>query len=166
MVKKYFLSITKKKFIFLSFAIPLFYTLIGSAITFVFKDGIDTSNISQDLGLLKKVLYGVLFAPLIETFFFQYLPVELLRLITKNKELFIVNFSGVLFGFAHYFNNHDFFFSIAAFFVGLLFAVVYIFAKKRKDISFPFLLVFSVHSVINLISLSINYYYNHNILPQ
>jgi len=161
--KYYFLSINRRKFIFLSFAIPLFYTLIGSTITFIFKVDIDTSCILQDLlGLLKKIFYGVLFAPLIETFFFQYLPIELLRLIIKKKELFIVIISGALFGFAHYFNNHDYLFSIAAFLVGLIFASIYLFAKNRKDISFPFLLVFCVHAVINLISLSINYYYDLN----
>ena len=164
MIKKYFLSITKKKFVFLSFAIPLLYTLVLSAITFVFfKDDINTSNKLHNLVFIKRVFYGVIIAPFIETFFFQYLPIELLRLITKNKELLIIFSSGILFGFAHYFNNHDYFFSIAAFLVGLLFASIYIFAKKRKDISFPFLLVFCVHAVINLISLSINYYYDNNI---
>jgi len=160
MIRKYFLSITKKKFIFLSFAIPLFYTLIGSAITFIFKVDIDTSSILKDLGLLKRIFYGVLLAPFIETFFFQYLPIELLRLVAKNKEILIIFSSGVFFGFAHYFNNHDYLFSIAAFLVGLIFASIYIFAKKRKDITFPFLLVFCIHSVINLISISINYYYD------
>ena len=160
MIRKYFLSITKKKFIFLSFAIPLFYTLIGSTITFIFKVDIDTSSILLDLGLLKRIFYGVLLAPFIETFFFQYLPIELLRLVAKNKDTFIVFISGVLFGYAHYFNNHDYLFSIAAFLVGLIFASIYVFAKKRKDITFPFLLVFCIHSVINLISISINYYYD------
>jgi len=75
MIRIFFLSITKKKFIFLSFTIPLFYTLIGSAIAFIFfKDNIDTSNKLQNLGLLKKIFYGVLLAPFVETFFFQFLP--------------------------------------------------------------------------------------------
>lgn len=163
MIKKYFLSLTKKKFILLSFAIPLLYTLIGSALVFILKVDIDTTSRLQGLSLLKKIFYGVLFGPFIETFFFQYLPIELLRLITKNKETLIVFSSGALFGFAHYFNNHDYFFSIAAFFVGLIFASIYLFAKYRKDITFPFLLVFAVHSVINMISISINYYC-HNYL--
>jgi len=160
---KYFLSINRRKFIFLSIVIPLFYTLIGSAIVFIFfKDDIDTSNRLENLGLLKKIIYGVIFAPFVETLLFQFLPIELLALITKNKEIFITIFSGILFGFAHYFNNHDYLFSIAAFLVGLIFASIYILAKKRKDISFPFLLVLSVHSIINLISLSINYFYDQS----
>jgi len=164
MVKKYFLSITKRKFISLSFVLPFFYTLVLSAITFVFfKDDINTSNKVHNLVLIKRVFYGVIIAPFIETFFFQYLPIELLRLIIKNKEIFIVFISGALFGFAHYFNNHDYLFSIAAFLVGLLFASIYLFAKNRKDIFFPFLLVFCDHSAINLISISINYYYDNNI---
>jgi membrane protease YdiL (CAAX protease family) len=159
MIRKYFLSISKRKFIFLSFTIPLFYTLIGSAIAFIFIDKVDTSNKLQHFLFAKKIFYGVLLIPFIETFIFQYLPIELLKLFAKNKEFFITVISGGLFGFAHYFNNRDYFFSIAAFFAGLIFASIYLYSKKRKDISFPFLLVFSVHSVINLISISINYFY-------
>jgi membrane protease YdiL (CAAX protease family) len=166
MIIKYFLSINTRKFNFLSIAIPLFYTLIGSIFVFIFlNDEMDSSNKLQDIVLVKKIFYGVIFAPFVETLFFQFIPIEVLTLITKNKQIFIFFFSGVLFGLAHYFNNDDYFFSIAAFFVGLIFASIYILAKKRKDISFPFLLVLSVHSIINLISLSINYYYNNNILP-
>ena len=106
------------------------------------------------------MLYGVLLMPFIETFIFQYLPIELLKLFIKNKQLIIVIISGGLFGFAHYFNNRDYLFSIAAFFAGIIFASIYLYSKERKDISFPFLLVFCVHSVINLISISINFFYD------
>jgi len=160
MIKKYFLTTTKKKFIFWSFFIPLFYTLLLSVFTsFILKEQINKySSALEDLPIIIKLIVFSVIAPFIETFIFQFIIIEfLLSFIKKNKYLVIL-LSGFLFGFAHYFNMYNLIYSIAAMVAGIIFATIYIIAKDRKDIYFPFLLVFGVHAFINLTSEIINFY--------
>jgi len=160
MIKNYFLTTTKKKFVFGSFFIPLFYTLLVSAFaSFLLKENIDihSSNL-ENLTIIEKLIAFIIIAPFIETFIFQFIIIEILLSFIKKNEVLVILLSGFLFGFAHYFNAYNIIYSILAMVAGILFASIYIIAKDRKDIYFPFLLVFGSHAFINFLSEFINFF--------
>ena len=135
-------------FLFLHFLVQLPFLCIDFS-----GDG-DVLNNSA-IELLEKdgkavVLYTtVIFAPLLETFVFQFSIIKGFRLISKRTWVMIflaIPISAVLFSFAH---DYSIYYQVAAFFVGLIFASAFLVGIYRKD--WPaFFLVFMIHSCWNL----------------
>lgn len=100
-------------------------------------------------GAFAQIVVGVVLAPLIETTFFQALPIELLSRKTSFPWQANVFISSVLFGAAH---RYSWGYVFATFFVGLVFAYGY--AVRRRERGRPFLLVFAAHALRNSISLT------------
>ena len=155
MKMNYFLTISKRKFVVLSLVIPLLYNSLS---VFVKIGPIHRKNLFQDLPLFIIFFNKVILGPLIETFIFQFLLLEVWMNVFKNhkyKYLISILGSGLAFGLAHYTNTHNPIYTIWTTISGWLLASIYLFSKIRKDVS-PFLMVFFPHALINLISFLLN----------
>lgn len=126
------------------FIFHLVFGFISSEIVEVFApSSFDVFDEKFSLGEI--FFLSVFLAPLIETFLFQYLIIEVLLYYKINKSLVIV-ISGLLFVLFHNYNWVYVFFAI---FPGLLYASYYIFLKMRKK-TFPFHTIVGLHSLYNL----------------
>lgn len=94
------------------------------------------------------IMAAVILAPVIETWVFQYLPIEFFKTY-YDKTWPLVLISGIPFGLLHYFNYFLFRDAVYGVVIGVAFAYVYILAKKRKDIH-PVLATALVHAGYNL----------------
>ena len=151
----YFLTISKRKFIVLSLAIPLIYNSLS---VFVKIGTIHRKNLFQNLPLFIIFFNKVILAPLLETFIFQFILLELLmNIFKKNKYQHLISIlgSGLAFGLAHYTNTHNPVYTIWTVIGGLFLATIYVLSKIRKDVT-PFLMVFFSHALINLVSFVLN----------
>lgn len=97
----------------------------------------------------KQFMYASIICPLLETFFYQYCPIELLRdvKIFKGNKVIIIIISALLFGLAH---TYSYLYVLFAFILGLVFAYSY-YVYIERDFS-PFWIVFWIHSIRNTIS--------------
>jgi lipoprotein signal peptidase len=93
----------------------------------------------------------VIIAPLLETFVFQYLIIEILYKLKINDEI-IIWVSALAFSLSHYYN---FIYILAILFPGFLFSSFYLYLKKSKYKS-PFLAVILLHAISNFIVFVIN----------
>ena len=94
----------------------------------------------------------VIAGPLLETFLFQFLVIELFFYLKKRgfniNDLVIVWTSSLLFSVTHYYN---FVYILIIIFPGLLYASYYLFLKKEKQ-NLVFIRVFGVHSISNCVA--------------
>jgi len=112
-----------------------------------------TSTIENKYYLL---VIAVLFAPLIETLFFQFFPI-MFMLFVRNKRnrsnLYIaILLSALLMAIGHIYSVYYF---VSTFFIGLLWAISYVIAMHRKQNAF--LTISLVHALWNLLVFIINY---------
>ncbi len=101
------------------------------------------------LSFIGKIVSASIFIPLVETFIFQYLIIELssnVKLL-KNNNFEIIIISAIIFGLSH---NYSFLYIFYSFIIGLFLAYSYIIYKK-KNFS-PFLIVTLIHSLRNTIT--------------
>lgn len=91
---------------------------------------------------------AIFLAPLIETFFFQKLPIDFFRTYYE-KDWPLILISSIPFGLAHFIN--EFFISDVIFIIclGVVLAYAYILAKKRDDLN-AYLAVVFIHAGYNL----------------
>jgi len=157
MFQKYFISISKKKFILFSFLYPTVYTLILSLVNqFISVGTMHSDSILKNVPLYKILFYKVILGPFVETLFFQFIIIEIiLWIFRKHKELISIILSGLIFGFVHYFNTQNILYTFFAIIAGLIFSTIYTMSKLRKDTN-PLLLVFTIHLSINLFAFIIN----------
>ncbi|MBR1795166.1 MAG: CPBP family intramembrane metalloprotease [Bacteroidales bacterium] len=100
------------------------------------------------------IIIAVLFAPFIETAFFQFIPIELverftLKYIKKKLSFCAVIVSALLFGFSHSYNWLSI---IATCFSGLALSSTYVIFKYRKQsIGYAFVMTMLLHFIVNLI---------------
>jgi len=148
-----FRKISLSKFIVLSITTCLLISfLISLILSYVNIDYLEIDYL-KNKGLSYIFILTVLVAPVLETLIFQYGIIELLfRLKNKNKILYAILASAIVFGLSHYYNI---FYVLNSFILGLAFATFYIIAKIRKDIN-PLYLLFSIHSLINLVAFIFN----------
>lgn len=148
-----FRRISLNKFIVLSITTCLLISLMISLIlSYVNIDYLEIDYL-KNKGLSYIFIATVLIAPVLETLIFQYGIIELsLRLKNKNKILYAILASAILFSLSHYYNI---FYILSSFILGLAFATFYIIAKIRKDIN-PFYLLFSIHCLINFVAFIFN----------
>ena len=105
-------------------------------------------NDIPDLGTnTQRLITLVFFAPLVETYLFQYLFFEHLSRYLKNSVIIFV--SAMVFGLVHTYNSV---YILYAFFSGLLYSVGYYYRLN----SHPYVIVFLIHSVYNLLALLLN----------
>jgi len=107
-------------------------------------------------GWPEKIFVAIVFAPIIETFLFQYLPHRiLLRGIGLNWKL-VSLVSALLFGLSHWFG---FGYIVFAVLIGLVLILTYILLfESNKN---PFLVVMLAHVLRNSIALVIAYFFVH-----
>ena len=102
-----------------------------------------------DLGTnTQRFITLVFLAPLVETYLFQYLFFEHLSKYLKNSGV-IIFLSAIVFGLGHTYNSG---YIPYAFFSGLLYSVGYYYRLN----SHPYVNVFLIHSVYNLLALMLN----------
>jgi membrane protease YdiL (CAAX protease family) len=110
----------------------------------------------KELGAIKLFIIATLFAPIIETLFFQTFIIHLIKSILKkiryNRFYIPILVSGLLFGLSHLYSLH---YMISGVFMGLIFAFTYKVFMNRKENSF--VVVAGIHSVANLIVFCIDY---------
>ncbi len=148
MFKNYFLSISKRKFLILSFLIPLVYTLLLSFFC------VEKMHKTTNFRLPYLFFRNVFFVPIIETFLFQFSIIEMMLKLKINFKM-IISISGLIFGLLHYTNTYNLFYALLAVVVGFIFASIYLFSKIRKDVN-AFCMVFLVHLLINLVAFLYN----------
>ena len=93
------------------------------------------SSISQE------ILFGIILAPIVETFIFQFLIIETLK--NKLAPLYVCFVSALIFGLTHSYNLFYFLFGL---FGGLTFAYLYYLGKSKIR---GFLLVLITHALYN-----------------
>lgn len=102
----------------------------------------------RKLGLIGKVLVACMITPLVETFLYQYLPINILgkseKLLERSYVIIIV--SAILFGLAH---TYDIVYVFRTFIIGLFLAYTYVIYQK-KSFS-PFLMVCIIHAIQNAV---------------
>ncbi len=125
-LKNYFVNIAKRSFVFLAIFIPLIYTFILTIISFFVEIGAThRKDLFINSSLLGIFFKKVIFAPFIETLFFQALIIEIvLKTNLKNKDIIAILISGLVFGGTHFFNTHNILYTIFAIIAGLLFASI------------------------------------------
>ena len=125
--------------------IPILFFLIYFDISEDEIGGVDISKYSI-WGLF---IVAVVFAPVIETFFGQALPIKLIqRFLGKKFKLIALFTSAIIFSFGHF--GYSIWYSIIILPMGFLLAETYIIFQKRKESSFW--ITTAVHSLRNLIA--------------
>lgn len=94
----------------------------------------------------------VLFAPLFETFIFQFSIIKLLKFLFNNYYFGII-ISAILFGINHSFSV---LYIINATLLGILFGYVFVLSIRRNG--FPFWTVFLIHALVNFLAFVENNY--------
>lgn len=96
------------------------YSVVSSVIINYISPAL-TENNTDDWSLWRKFLIKVIFTPIIETFIFQALIIEVL-LYYNVRAKYILFLTAGIFAFAHYYNIA---YVVVTFFVGLLYAYYY-----------------------------------------
>lgn len=127
--------------------------LIGEVLEWVFEVILGNNNFSKiDFGdsSIEYIFFEtVILAPLIETFFIQFLLIEFLRVLFNGLSinyLLAVLISGLVFGVIHHYNTA---YMISLTILGWVFGYIYVFYKKNRKI-YPFLAVLITHMLYNL----------------
>ncbi len=146
----------KIPFIFLCVFTNLIVSHLGSYIAYNYDpDTFETLLLLDDKPLIIVFLVTVVIAPLIETVIYQFAIIVIVFHFFGTRIYSIILailLSSIIFGLSHYYNPT---YAIVATFVGLSFAVFYVLAKFRKDISAVFLIFFT-HSLLNFTAFIIN----------
>jgi len=128
-------------------AIKLLVAYLFSLVALEYLDRSVMSDI-PDLGTnTQRFITLVFLAPLIETYLCQYLFFEHLSKYLKNSV--IIFLSAVVFGLGHTYNSV---YMLYAFFSGLLYSVGYYYRLNSN----PFVIVFLIHSIYNLLTFLLN----------
>jgi len=120
------------------------YIIISSYIINIFDSSI-TESANLNTSILGIFIISVIIAPLLETFIFQFLVIELLHTF-KLDNTTIIFISAALFALSHYYNL---IYILIIFLPGLIYATYYLYLKHNNKNGF--LPVFFLHSLSNLI---------------
>ena len=100
----------------------------------------------QDDSLIKKIFLIVIFGPALETLIFQVGIISIIKKILPKLPFIAIIISALFFGLSHFYSTIYIYYT---FMVGLFLGTLYFIASKRGFN--PFLVVFSVHALNNLI---------------
>lgn len=131
---------------FILLLIDNLYTLSASYIVNSINPNFINIINNESRSLFVAFLGSVIFAPLIETFIFQYLIIETLRYFKINKNI-IIWFSCLVFAISH---SYNLVYMLLIIFPGYLYSRYYIFLKDNKKKS-PFLAIYFLHLLSNLL---------------
>ncbi len=170
MISKVYGYILRRHYLWLIFGTVAFsfvwsYSLEAIFILFNLKETAGLSNPITDTMSGNKLFFAVvMLVPLIETFVFHYAGIYLLLLIfsaiprldkaRKLKSLIIILITAILFAFTHNFSVQYF---IDTLVMGFLLSTFYFISVVKR--LYPFLIIFSIHSLRNLITYIINAYF-------
>lgn len=119
---------------------------------FLQVEEITENKISEHPTFFSSFLVLCIIVPILETFLFQHITINLIELIIKNKYVLVI-VSALLFGVSHYFNL-IYFIIITS--VGFIYAIAYIIGKKHRSKTFAFWSVTFAHAIHNLIVISLD----------
>ena len=110
----------------------------------------DTVEMLEETGGKATVLFAsVILAPLLETFFYQFSVIKMVRFLIKYSVwalIIAILGSALLFAWDHSYSRY---YQIGAFFIGILYASVFYIAQYRRELP-AFLIVAILHSTWNL----------------
>ncbi len=104
----------------------------------------------SDINAIYLFFLSCFFAPLYETFVYQFLVISMFNSITSKKfiKYFSILISAIIFAIAHEYDSIYFF---TALYAGLIFGFLYSFSPGKRFKVHPFIIVASVHTVHNLV---------------
>lgn len=130
----------------------MLFTFFGTAINLICgMFGADYSSNEFNDGSLKHAELLLIIAPILETFFCQWLPIELIIKFVKKKDrlrnLFIaMTISSVIFALNHAFSFGYF---VMTFILGFFLSTLYIQARDRKGVAIAFIFTALLHFLLN-----------------
>jgi membrane protease YdiL (CAAX protease family) len=140
------LKTSKFVFVVVVFNLILQY-LISLAVHFIDEKAFEISLLN-DKSLLYIFVLTCIFAPILETYLFQYLIIEnCYKYIKKNKVVWSILISSVVFAVLHY---YSFLYIISTFLLASSYAFFYIVAKKKRGVNAYWVIVL-VHAIQNFI---------------
>ena len=129
---------------FVIFIIDLVFHLIVSYIVTIYNPEI-LNVFDKKMSLTEIFVLSVIIGPLMETFLFQYLIIEILSFFNRIKVNTIIIISSLAFSLIHYYN---FIYIIVTFLSGTIYASYYLYLKIEKK-RFQFLYIWVLHSLYN-----------------
>lgn len=131
--------------------VELIAMYLGSELLFCV--GIAGEDAELESNLITTSLLAILFAPLIETFVFQMLPIELSQFLFRNKfkkRLYLLSIfiSALFFSLIHCYNWQ---YMVVTFWLGIVFAFGYI-TQMHKGYWRSFLSIFLIHTIWNVLA--------------
>lgn len=143
-------ELSVKKYIFLILVLTYISILPFSFFLSQYNQG-SSEVLLNSSSILMKLIIGSILVPIIETFFFQYLIINICKKYIKNKNWLIIIISSLFFAFSHYYNVIYIFYM---FIVGFFLAYTYILYEKKCF--HPFLVVTIIHALRNTIATIVN----------
>ena len=136
-------EITRLTFLCLLIAIVngYFFSSLNERYFHFSSNGNDMNELSSE----GKLFVILIFAPLIETLFFQFLPSQILHELKITKQLYLVLIPSVLFSLVHF---YFWLYMVMAFIGGIILNYYYI--EMKKISKFSFLLTLLLHFLYNL----------------
>lgn len=138
--------------------LPLLVFIIGEifclfVISVVFKLVFKQMPVHPDSDTIYVTILAIVFAPFIETFAFQLIPIEVSQFVfrsyfRKRFQPFSIVISSFIFAIVHCYNIY---YMIYAFLVGILMSSAYM-IKMGKSIVKPFVAVYAAHLIWNILS--------------
>ncbi len=141
--------------LFMIFSSLLVTFLLCGIVSFIAGDGVFYIDYLDDLSTTSVFTITVLFAPLFETFLYQFLIIEVLLFIRKwlHIPFFVpIAVSAIVFGLTHDYNVYYIF---SASLIGILYALFYLIAKYNVSMN-AFISVTIVHASTNLVGFIID----------
>ncbi len=157
-MKNWLLNLNKYQFVFAVLIVSILFNTFLSLMIFLIGDvSLGNENeVIKNINFTGKFILAVIIAPILETFFFQYLLVEVpLTYLKKNKfkkviYLLVSVISALVFASTHPFGI---WYLIYAFTMGIFFAWVTILSVFERSVPISILYtVFIPHAFINLIA--------------
>lgn len=104
------------------------------------------SGYQQEPNIIFQFINALILGPLVETFFFQYIIINLL-MSTTIKRIYILSISSICFGVLH--GIYSVSYLISALFFGFLLSTCYMVFHKHEQ--YPFLTTFFLHALVNFL---------------
>ena len=119
-------------------------------------DNASTEKIAEKMGQFGIFVFGVILAPIIETFLHHFLVIKGLRMVLKKAALsfyIAVPVSAVFFALIH---PYSIYYITATFFTGLILGCAFYLGQYRRDMP-AFLIVVILHSLYNLFASAMDF---------
>ncbi|WP_160164137.1 CPBP family glutamic-type intramembrane protease [Nafulsella turpanensis] len=133
--------------------VSIFYNVISPIVFSLFSETeIKTEGLEGLTPELTFIIVAVL-GPIVETFLFQFLVIEIIKIFFKNSQFLPLAISAGLFAYAHSYSDVYIVFALIP---GFILALSYILFKAKGNNAFFF--VFVIHALVNTFSFIFNHY--------